>query len=315
MEPQEPASGGVHDTKWTAEEIAEWEEKVAQVTRVNPPERKRVSKEGVYDRRGPPEAMDYATAKALAALVADVEQWGGHPSRVLVAHDGVKRFTDAQLGFQLQMLQSEEPAHLVLHEMPDDPSGTWDQTRWPLAAWTTEHKWMYVKDLLHRHRGEVREIWGEWQLVDEPFPEGDNFHHAQFSLTTAGSKELTTFTGKAGKRGGRKGGKGDDGRWRQGKNQEKGNDDGRWRQEWSNTMVQCDWHDDAKHWKREATCFGLAEVFARFGDRYTAKQLYRYYLAARILVHKRAHGKSALERTEAAQRRHRASGRWGFPTR
>ena len=29
MESQEPASGGVHDTKWTAEEIAEWEEKVA----------------------------------------------------------------------------------------------------------------------------------------------------------------------------------------------------------------------------------------------------------------------------------------------
>ena len=91
MEPQEPASGGVHDTKWTAEEIAEWEEKVAQVTRVAPPERKRVSEAGVYDRRGPPEAMDYATAKALAALVADVEQWGGHLSRVLVAHDGVKR--------------------------------------------------------------------------------------------------------------------------------------------------------------------------------------------------------------------------------
>ena len=60
--------------------------------------------------------------------------------------------------------------------------------------------------------------------------------------------------GKPGKRGGRKGGKGDDGRWRQGNNQEKGNDDdGRWRQEWSNTMVQCDWFDDDKHWK---SCIG-----------------------------------------------------------
>ena len=26
--------------------------------------------------------------------------------------------------------------------------------------------------------------------------------------------------------------------------QGKGKDDGRWRQEWSNTMVQCDWHDE-----------------------------------------------------------------------
>ena len=307
MEQEEPASGGVHDTKWTAEEIAEWEEKVAQVTRVNPPEKKRVSLAGVYERRGRPEPMDHATVKALAALAKDVEQWGGHRSRDLVAHDGVKRFTDAQLGFQVQMLEREEPAHLV-EDMPDDPSGTFDQTSWPLAAWTERDKWTYLKDLLHRHRGEVREIWGEWQLVDEPFPEGDNFHHAQFSLTTAGSKELTTFTGKAGKRGGRKGGKGDDGRCRQGK----GNDDGHWRQNWDNTMVRVVGHDDDKHWKREAWCFGLAEVFARFGDRYTTKQLYQYYLAARILVHKRVHGKSAPERTEAAQRRYRATGRYGF---
>ena len=77
-------------------------------------------------------------------------------------------------------------------------------------------------------------------------------------------------------------------------------------------MVRCDWIDDAKHWKREARCYGLAEVFASFGDRYTAKQLYRYYLAARILVHKRAHGKSAPERSAAAQLRYRATGRYGF---
>ena len=148
--------------------------------------------------------------------------------------------------------------------------------------------------------------------MPEPFPEGEAFHHAQFSLTATGSKELTTFTGMAGKKGGRKGGKGDDGLWRQGKNQEKGKYDSNWRVEWSNTMVQYDVFDNAKHWRREAWCYGLAEVLARFGDRYTAKQLYRYYLAARILVHKRVHGKSAPERTEAAQRRYRATGRYGF---
>ena len=75
-------------------------------------------------------------------------------------------------------------------------------------------------------------------------------------------------------------------------------------------MVQCDWHDDAKHWWRKARCYGLAEVFARFGDRYTAKQLYRYYLAARILVHKRVHGKSAPERTEAAQQQSNRAVPW-----
>ena len=152
-------------------------------------------------------------------------------------------------------------------------------------------------------------------MVHEPLPEGERFHHAQFSFTDEGSKALTTFTGKPGKRGGRKGGKGDDGRWRQGKNQEKGKgkDDGHWRQEWwNNTIVQVDFHDDTKHWRRQAQIYGLAELFHRFGDRYTAKQLYRYYLAARILVHKRLHGKSAPERVEAAQQRFRATGRYGF---
>ena len=209
-------------------------------------------------------------------------------------------------------LVEEEPAHLV-REMPDDPSGHWDQSRWPLAA---SQKWKYVKDVLHRHRGEVREIWGYWQLVHEPIPEGETFHHAQFSLTDRGSKELTGGKGDDGLwRQGKnqeKGGKGDDGRWRQGKNQEKGNDDGRWRQEWSNTIVFHHEDDDAKHWRRVARCYGLPELFHVFGERYMAKQLYRYYLAARILIHKRVHGKSAPERTEAAQESYRATGRYGF---
>ena len=61
---------------------------------------------------------------------------------------------------------------------------------------------------------------------------------------------------------------------------------------------------------------GLAEVFCVFGDRYTAKQLYGYYLAARILVHKRAHGKSAhrFRWPLAAQKRYKDTGRYGFGT-
>ena len=66
--------------------------------------------------------MDLATAHALTALVADVFRWGGNDSSVLVAHDGVKRFTDRMLGLQLGMLRDEAPAVLV-SEMPEDPSG------------------------------------------------------------------------------------------------------------------------------------------------------------------------------------------------
>ena len=70
--------------------------------------------------------------------------------------------------------------------------------------------------------------------------------------------------------------------------------------------------DDAKHLWREARVLGLAEVFAKFGDRYTAKQLYQHYLASSILVHKREHGESAPERRAAAQERYKETGYYGF---
>ena len=106
-----------------------------------------------------------------------------------------------------------------MEEMPECPSQRpeWGQYRWPLAMWTAEHKWQFVKCLILRHRGEVREISGDWVEVQAPFPEEDRFHHAQFCLSLATSKEFTTFTGEPGK--GRKGGKGkgddDAGHWRQ----------------------------------------------------------------------------------------------------
>ena len=140
--------------------------------------------------------------------------------------------------------------------------------------------------------------------MQEPFPEEERFHHAQFSLTDAGSKALTPFTGKPGKSGGKR-----EGKSKKGKGDD---DDGRWRQEWSNRVAQADLRDDAKHLWREARVFGLAEVFAKFGDRYTAKQLYRHYLASRILVHKREHGASAPDRRAAALERCKATGYYGF---
>ena len=88
---------------------------------------------GLYNKRGAPELMDLATAQALAALVDDVYQWGGNDSSVLVAHDGVKRFTDRLLGLQRGMLRDQTPAVLV-SEMPEDPSRYWYQNLWSLVS-------------------------------------------------------------------------------------------------------------------------------------------------------------------------------------
>ena len=302
---QEPASGGVHDpwSGWTQEEKDEWTERVRQVKRRGPPQQQRMPRMGLYDKRGRPEPMDFDTAQALASVVNDVDQWGGNSSAGLWQSDGgVKRFTDRQLGIQKDMLAKQAP-RLLVSDMPDDPSGCWDQHRCPLAAWPMADKWLYVKDLVQRHRGEVREISGEWVEVPQAFPEEDRFHHPQFCLTDALSKALTPFTGKPGKGGGK--GK---------KSEKKGKEDdhGSWREEWSNTIVMADQETDAKHWRRDARCFGLAELFQRFGDRYNAKQLYRYYTANRILVHKRHRGKSAPERVAATQLRWKETGRYGF---
>ena len=133
MERAEPASGGVHDTKWTEAEIAEWKQTVAQVTRQYPPARNRVKVVGLYNKRGAPELMDLATFQALSALVDDVCQWGGNDSSVLVAHDGVKTFTDRMLGLQHGMVRDQTPAVLV-SKMPEDPSGHWYQSLWSLVG-------------------------------------------------------------------------------------------------------------------------------------------------------------------------------------
>ena len=69
---------------------------------------------------------------------------------------------------------------VLLSELPPDPSKSW-----PLAALATyQQQVQAIKDLCQRHRGEVREISGEWTQIDRPFPEpatgGIHFFHAQF---------------------------------------------------------------------------------------------------------------------------------------
>ena len=56
----------------------------------------------------------------------------------------------------------------------------------------------------------------------------------------------------------------------------------------------------------------MPELFMQFGNAYSAKTLYEYYMAARIIVHKRTRGSSAEVRQAAAQERYRQTGRYGF---
>ena len=74
------------------------------------------------------------------------------------------------------------------------------------------------------------------------------------------------------------------------------------------------WADPQSHWLRVAKVFGLADLFYALGDTFIAKQLYMYYTSTQVIVYKRPHGSSAPERVEAAQRRYKNTGRYGFPS-
>ena len=128
----------------------------------------------------------HTTTQALVSVVTDADQWGGTSSiGFWQSDDRVAMFTNRQLWLQNDMLWNQPPGFLV-SEMPDDPSKHWDQ-----AACSVAEKWVFVKDLLSRHRGDVREISGDWVEVPKPFPEEDRFHHTQFCWTDALSKART----------------------------------------------------------------------------------------------------------------------------
>ena len=153
--------------------------------------------------------------------------------------------------------------------------------------------------------------------IDEPFPEpasgGERFFHSQFCIDPKDQRATTPWL-KGGKAIG-KAAKGKQQSW-----QEKGAD--KWMDVLANTIIQPmpasggkpapGSNRMMKHFRRQARVFALPELFVEFGNAYSAKTLYEYYMAARIIVHKRTRGCSAPVRQGAAQERHLQTGRYGF---
>jgi len=121
----------------------------------------------------------------------------------------------------------------------------------------------------------VREIFGEWTEINEPFPvptshDIDFFHtHTQLCLTSEGQRALATFTEVLGVK------------------KYKYDDDDRWQHTLARTFLQpVPGGDITNPLRRKARRFGLPELFQTFGKKYTAEVLYKYYMGTRILVHK-----------------------------
>ena len=200
---------------------------------------------------------------------------------------GDPAFLNRNSGKLKVFMDQHRPEHLVA-ELPMDPSR-------PLAAVRDEDAWTFMEDLVQNHHGELREISGEWQWQSTPFPEDrPEFFHHQFAFAKA-----NPFSGKG---------------WKQKGSQGKGGKvaAGTSATQPDNSVVMRDWADPHSHWLRVAKVFGLADLFFKLGDTFTAKQLYMYYTSTRVIVYKRPHGRSAPERVEAAQRRYKNTGRYGF---
>ena len=89
----------------------------------------------------------HTTTQALVSVVTDADQWGGTSSiGFWQSDDGVAMFTNRQLWLQNDMLWNQPPGFLV-SEMPYDPSKHWDQ-----SACSVAEKWVFVKDIISRHR-------------------------------------------------------------------------------------------------------------------------------------------------------------------
>ena len=110
----------------------------------------------------------------------------GHDSSILLATggNGVKEFTDMQLGHQLWLCGSEVPDKHLPRMAPEVLLSELLRS-WPLAALAMYQQQVQCWHLATEIVPEVREISGEWTQIDHPFPEpaigGIHFFHAQFT--------------------------------------------------------------------------------------------------------------------------------------
>ena len=51
----------------------------------------------------------------------------------------------------------------------------------------------YFKDMMGRHQGEVKEVWGHWVTREGPVPRSKSFHHCQYATTDEQRAKMDSF--------------------------------------------------------------------------------------------------------------------------
>lgn len=188
----------------------------------------------------------------------------------------------------LEYGHSAECFNCLLHDLPDDPHGYFDQKSRPLHTWQVCEKVECIQSILMLHEGEIRELDGRWVLIQAPFPDPRGrdapqhvlkWFNGQFCLTVEEQRAREEYVGH--------------GQFEGGGAEEAGH----WRLKLQNTflMPTVD-NSDRCHWRRQAHCVTLAQLFVMFGNAHTAADLYKLYLSLPVLG-KSSHNRLALRAT------------------
>ena len=125
----------------------------------------------------------------------------------------------------------------------------------PAFGGTQQEAWLFIRELIRRHRGEVRELRGCWEPLDGPVPQ--EMMNPQFD----GSFIRPRFAIHRGRLA--------SGSW-YGSSPRSG-------------TIEI----------RIARVFGLADLFAALGESFTAAELYTYYNTCRIIAKRQKRGQQA----------------------
>lgn len=257
---------------------------------------------------------------SLSKLQAKAESWTWISTFDLV-NQPLQFWADFQIGYLKSICSGcpklgDDP--MLLSWFPPDPNPR-SHKGGALSSWTKKQKLQFIRDLCHRHRGELREVWGRWVLKTGEFPDplsskatsqDRNLFQDQFALDAYTQKALVSFEGK-GK--GKGQGRTERGLWSLAIG--KGNDikTGRWRFNLKNRMVWPSSDGDKTHYRREAMCCGLPQFFFEMAKEFSASDIYRYYMSLKVICLKRVHGSTCIVRHTASLQRKEKTGHYGFP--
>ena len=189
-------------------------------------------------------------------LSSDVAKWRAWHSHDLLEDRGLADFADRNR----HLLDRGWPhADTLLAELPEDPREVACRGgRVARRELSTGDAWTFIRDLCQRHRGEVREVQGSgaWNPWEGPLPH--EVMNPQFSGSFIRVSGQMAMAGAL-----------------------------------AGALATGSTTSTGEAEVRLAKVYGLADLFYKFGAKYTAAELYSYYTSCKVIAKKRVRRQQA----------------------